>query len=607
MARKRIALACIMALAAAFTPAASAQTVFVLDDAVKMSPEGEIFSHVPLEGYESNNPVWDGRAVTLAGARAERLAFQVMVRAGEGRLDDVDVEVSDLTGPKGTIDAADNVKRFREWYTQVTMPSTSPMANAGLGFYPDALIAADIRPFGLPVDVEAGKVQGIWVDVIIPRAAAPGEYTGTVTVTSGRGEQEQTIAELPLTLRVWDFEIPAERHLRWRIGYTGWETAARHYGYEPMSQRWLEIEREIYRLCWEDCRFVPTTHYSSPRPPFTWENGVFQWDWEDYDRRFGAYLDGSAFADGEPVNIFSLPINVRACHPTGARRPSEADRFDADMLAAAVKALIEHWNEKGWSLDGTFVYVADEPNPGLYPFIKAACKSILEASDGKIRTSVAFYTHFREAGADHVREFSDYVTMWDIAGDCWSPDAFELLKQRQAKGDFIGFYQGSEPFVGSEALDGDGVSLTTWPWIAWRHGLDTLFLYNMTEWGYFRLNRGRRPWADRIRDIWVNPMNQSWQTNSQGVLLYPGYPIGYRGVVPSIRMKDIRRGMQDYEYFWLLSQAGKRELADAIAERIIPESLHEPEGWDFRKASWERDPREWHRARRKMAEAITAE
>jgi hypothetical protein len=586
--------------------AAGGEEVFILDGAVKMSPEGKLFSHIQLHQYLSNNPAWNGSEVTLTGARAERLDFQVMVRAGDDGLADVNVSVSDLAGSAGSISAADGVKLFREWYTEVTIPSTSPMANAGLGFYPDALVPSTVRNFGLPVNVEAGKIQGIWVDVIVPRDAAPGEYSGTITATAGGGDDARVLAELPIKLVVRDFEIPAEPHLRWRVGYSGWDVTAINSEAEPMTKGWLEVEREVYRITWEDCRMAPTTHYNTPNVPYTWEDGVFTWDFTEFDKRFGPYLDGSAFADGVPVNIFSMPIYLRNGIPTGGRSLEAMANLDTDMLAAATRALIKHWDEKGWNLESTFVYVADEPNPPFYPHIKRACDAINEASDGKIYTSMAFYTHFRADPAAHVNEFKDHITMWDIAGDCMSQVAFDMLKEQQAKGDSIGFYQGSEPFCGSEALDGDGLSMTTWPWIAWRHGLDTLFYYNMTEWQYFRLNRSDRPWARRIRNIWTNPLNQSWQTNSQGVFIYPGYVIGYRGVIPSIRLKQIRRGMQDYEYLWLLGQAGRRDLADKLCKRIIPQCLHECGGGDYRPAVWQRDPREWSRARREMAEAIVS-
>jgi len=578
--------------------------VFVLDDAVKMSPDGKIFSLIDLGEYAASNPVWDGKSIKLSGAKAETVAFQVMVGAGKGPLSAVSVQVSDLKGAGGTIPAA-KIALFREWYVKVTRPSTSPAFSAGLGEYPDALIPADVAKFGLPIDVAAEKIQGIWVDVAIPRDAKAGPYKGTVTVTA----KGQPLARLELTLNVYGFAIPAERHLRWRIGYSGFEDVAQHYGINASrdcgkeSEEFRKMEEDLYKMCWEGHRFVPTTHYNTPRPETTGRGAEMKIQWASFDRRFGKYLDGSAFEDKTPINIFSLPVNVDAGWPTGGRTPDLA-RLDTQVLDSVIRQIAKHWDEKGWKLEDTFAYMADEPAPERYPFIKKACE-VIHNADKRIRTSVAFYTHFGPEGPQIVKEFSGYVTMWDIAGDYMNLPA---LAGRQAAGDTIGFYQGSEPFEGSEALDGDGFSLTTWPWIAWRYKLDTLFLYNMTEWSYFRLDRVQKPWGNLPRNIWTNPLNQSWQTNSQGVLLYPGDYVGVKGVIPSIRMKQIRRGMQDYEYFWLASEKGQKARAEEVAKRIIPKALHEAAagiGDNFYgKGQWNRDPRNWAAARTELAKTI---
>jgi hypothetical protein len=134
----------------------------------------------------------------------------------------------------------------------------------------------------------------------------------------------------------------------------------------------------------------------------------------------------------------------------------------------------------------------------------------------------------------------------------------------------------------------------------------------MTEWDYFRLDTpaGReKPWARLLRDIWINPLNQSWQTNSQGVLVYPGWQVGLRGVVATIRLKQVRRGMQDYEYLWLLAQKGDKAKADEICRRIVPAALGEATGNKFGQGAygpglWQRDPRAWAGARAEMAELI---
>jgi len=587
----------LLALAGIACRAPAGPRVLVLDDAVKMGADGRLMSLVDLPGYLDANPAWNGHAITLQGARGETVAFQVVVRAGREPLEGVQLRLSGLRREGGGEIAADRLAVFREWYLRVTLPTTSPGGSAGAGEYPDALIPAATPGWGLPVPVAAGRAQGIWVDCAIPRDAGPGHYRGRVEVLAG----QRSLASLEVRLEVYGFALPRERHLRWRTGYSDWETLPQALGIAPESPAWLELEADLYRLAWEQHRLAPTTHYHDLPLPTRGSGPGLAIDWTAFDRRFGRYLDGSAFADGVPLNVFSLPINLHCGWP-GRRYAAEAARVDAALLEAAARQVARHWDEKGWRLDDAFVYVADEPGPDQFPGVRKALAA-LRAGDPRLRTSVAFYREFGRDPAALAKAFGGLVTQWDVAGDYLDPEA---LRSRQAAGETVGFYQGGEPFQGGEALDDDGLALTTWPWIAWRYRLDHLFLYNMTEWTYFRLDRAQVPWASSKREIWENPLNQSWQTNSQGVLLYPGSYVGIRGVVASMRLKQVRRGLQDYEYLWLAAQAGAGAQADAVARRLVPRALHEagPPGELGPRGPWERDPRAWQAARRELAAAI---
>ncbi len=607
------AIATLFALGALACRGAEGPRVVVLDDAVKMGADGRLLGLVELDGYLGANPAWDGRAITLAGARGETVAFQVVVQPGAVALRDVDVGVSELRRDGGGSIGAGQLSRFREWYVSVTVPSTSPAGSAGPGEYPDALVPADTPGFGLPIDVPARRSQGIWIDCAIPRTAPAGTYRGAVVVSAAG----RTLARLDLVLAVHGFALPLERHLRWRVGYSGWETVPARLGIREGSREWLDLERDLYRLAWEGHRIAPTTHYHAVHLRSRGGGDALAIDWTDFDRRFGGYLDGSAFADGVPLNAFSSPINLhvlRGWPPEPAAgvaggleseilEPRRGRRVDRATLTAASRLFARHWDEKGWRLDDAFVYVADEPHPDRHASVRAACEAV-RAGDGRIRTSVAFYTELGRDARGLVEAFAGLVTQWDLAGDYADLPA---LRERRAAGDRVGVYQGGEPFEGGEALDDDGLALTTWPWIAWRYGLDSLFLYNMTEWSYFRLDLAKGvPWSGRRREIWENPLNQSWQTNSQGVLVYPGPYVGIRGVVASIRLKQVRRGMQDYEYLWLAKERGRGATADAVARRLVPRALHEagPLGRLGARGPWERDPRAWAAARRELAAAI---
>jgi len=79
-----------------------------------------------------------------------------------------------------------------------------------------------------------------------------------------------------------------------------------------------------------------------------------------------------------------------------------------------------------------------------------------------------------------------------------------------------------------------------------------------------------------------NPRHKDWiRLNGDGVLFYPGTPAGLNEPLASFTMKSLRRGLQDYEYLWLLRQRGVS--ADDIVNRVVPragEWAHDPDAWD---------------------------
>jgi hypothetical protein len=135
----------------------------------------------------------------------------------------VNLSASALTGPGGASIPASSVTLYREYYITVTGTanygggSNPPL---GSGTYPEPLI-----PFNDPetgallcgsgatlkacnASISAGQNQPYWVDISVPRGAAnspPGVYTGTISVTADEGS-----VSIPVTLRVWNFELPGQ-------------------------------------------------------------------------------------------------------------------------------------------------------------------------------------------------------------------------------------------------------------------------------------------------------------------------------------------------------------------------------------------------------------
>ena len=83
-------------------------------------------------------------------------------------------------------------------------------------------------------------------------------------------------------------------------------------------------------------------------------------------------------------------------------------------------------------------------------------------------------------------------------------------------------------------------------------------------------------------DLYENPLNfdetrkpnyperDAIRINGDGIVFYPGYDVGLDEPVASFVMKSLRRGLQDYEYLWLLKKAGKESELKPIVDSLIP-------------------------------------
>jgi hypothetical protein len=159
---------------------------------------------------------------SISAARGEYESFQIVANGAANGLNNVNVTVSDLKGPDGQIIPKTNVTLYREKYVYVDKASPNHGGSnkpLGPGWYADGLIPftdpATGKPLSgaqlaaVPFDLKAGKNQPIWVDVLVPRTAAAGTYTGTYTVSSNQGNTTGNIS-----LKVWNFTLPAKPALK---------------------------------------------------------------------------------------------------------------------------------------------------------------------------------------------------------------------------------------------------------------------------------------------------------------------------------------------------------------------------------------------------------
>ena len=551
--------------------------------------------HVAGRDWSEQSTIWSRaeKRIRLAGARNEWVGFQLIVEAAGDNLKYVNVSASDLTGPGGEKISARSAKLFRVWYTEVTEPSrilsgfnAMGLPSLGTGFYGDALIPFHVRGWGAPFAVPKGRNQAVYVDLKIPKNIPAGVYKGTITVKADRARD--AAAEVELT--VWDFDIPDKLNAR-AEGPLYRATIPGAFGVGSTDELNLKLERQYFRMCREH-RMIGYIYDCFPKLEGKGKDITI--DWAFHDKRFGPYFDGTAFDDRVPLEHWNVPVDTYWPGPRGA------DAKDPDLYYGRIESVLkqydQHFKEKGWNPRMyVFFQGLDEPSQqAQFVKIKKLAETVHRSSK-RIKMRHDFYTAFGKP-EPLLEYFGDSMDIWCISG-CFYP--VKLLQAEQAKGKEAWFYQGSEPWIGSENLDNEALGLRTWAWIGWKYGVDCWHNWCSGRWGGENLL------------IWPNNSGtrQYWRPNHNGVMMFPGKCLGVDEIFPSIRLKAYRRGNTDYEYFVLLKALGAGAKADEIVNSIIRKALGEAgnnEALIGKFGDWSHDPDEWEKARPKLAEAILA-
>jgi hypothetical protein len=595
--------------------APAGMVVWAIGDSVRIDPvrnqayeeNPKLFPDGLRAGYKQSNLIWDAASsrVSLHAARNEVVAFQIVIERTGERLSNVRVAIGDLANTNGVRIPPANVDLFREWYVDVKTPSKQGYT-LGTGWYPDGLLPClrwtgnlyphtYVMPFDLPDPLNnvgaSQRSQAMWVDIYVPnspQAVPPGRYTAPVAISSDQGQ-----SRLTLDLNVWDFALPEESHLKPNI-HT--DTEINTFA-EELELKYYQLIRR-HRLAMYPLGYAPALKISGTD---------VQIDWSRYDARLGKYLDGSAFTSrhgyhgpgyGVPLEFLVLPFDAYPMNlykqARGIQKSGKEFKFYAPWPVSLPKA--GRTPEYGQIWKNTFRAVQShfDAHPSwnrtrLLVFFL----SLDEAYDDEARERMFYYGQLlKDSGASRLEYRVDggypketterLAKMLDVAIlalDTWHESGVDVLKK-----------EGVDPwfYMGAAITDADGLNCRSLSWLAWKLGAGSWTLWELD--------------FNSLR-AWQNPETYP-NFNGHGMLVYRGETMGLDEPAASIRLKGLRRGSQDYEYFWLLSQVpGGRQIVDQAVKAVVHGTITEktPLG---APGVWKHDPDEWDRVRLQIGEAI---
>ena len=580
------------------------------------------------EAVPASPHFWDAAAkrLKLHGGRNEVVAAQLMFTAAED-VAGVNVEVGDLKGAAGSIPADPNVQLFLELYQFVANGSYSwgpPSAVLpSKKWYPDALApfndpyGPERKPVASPftIAVSNGPNQGVWIDVYIPKSAAPGRYEAPIRVTAAG----TAVWTGTLDLTVHRFTLPDEQHVdamgeMYCVLYGMHDAAFRKAGVD----KWWAVAKRYHQMAHQH-RFVVLER----------EDAVNIWpDTNAYVRTYGTVLDGTLFTKAEGYygpGEGAGPAFWRA--PYVQAFNGEVPRFTDIQLQRYADTASRFWaffKQRGWDKKRCVAFITDEWKISAQAV--ADERRLQEAIDagagGPGRISLIWPSHTDAATltADPALDLRGIVRWWAPNGSACNP---AFYAERMKAGETVWFYHSGHPCIGVHCVNASGIELRTWGTICWRYGITGSW------WWAMDYPNPAAPYA--------KPQYKDGDTRwGNGVAFYPGARLkdvglpNIDGPVASLRMKAYRRGLQDYEYGWLLKQAGKGALADERIRQVIPKALTEASGTSLNAAEgnksatseqrggavsarggangppWSTDANDWYRMREDLAAALGA-
>ena len=521
-------------------------------------------------------PAGVGQSVVLAAARNEYESFQILVRS-DRPVTGINIKPGDLKGPQGSVIRAKDARLYRQHQLEIIESSFSYNNETFKpGWYPDALIPfrhpvtnqllRNGRFKAVPFDLPPQQTHGFWIDIYVPKAAKAGKYRGYYLVcANGQPSKKITVA-----LSVWDFALPDTPTMQTALGSPAMRL--RTY-YADRAKASKELEPTDWNAIENQCAAEVSNHRINATPPAALVTPQHQPDgsWRIPSEEL---IKLRKFLDRYDVNA------VQVARPQSIVKDPEAEH---DKLYAWLRAFDQAAAELNRPHVMFYTYLSDEPSSEeRYRFVRK-WGSAIRAAKSVVKVLVVEQT---------IPKNEKWGNLYG-AVDIWCP-LFSLhdeasAARRMAMGEMFWCYTCLESRQPTPrwAIDVPLMNYRVPAWIAWRYGMSGILYWgNMVYW-------------KEVDDPWISPKtyrnkyNAKIVYNGEGTLLYPGRAVGYDGIVPSLRIKALRDGIEDFEYLAILERAG---LADEARKVVLPLA----ESW----FKWEKDPAAYRIARAKLADMI---
>jgi hypothetical protein len=465
--------------------------------------------------------------ISLAGNEYE--SFQICLLGAPGReIKNVKIEANDLrSASTGARIPAAEIEWQQVGFVKIERLRKSA-ANEGAwpGWWPDPLLPVE------KFDLKSGFTQPVWVTVHAPAGTRAGEYSGTIRVLA------DDLPPVPVSLRaqVHDFELPREGHLKTAFslmnGYL-----EKIYGKPLTALRRQQFGDFLLK------------HRLNP---------------DDISRTDLPEIDDLLHFNSLGLNAFNIANLV----PERGNRTWVPNAELSDYTPSFMQHLIDRLDpyvsklRDAGLIRKSYIYTFDERDAEFFPLMREYF--------GMVKRR---YPEVHTMTTSHValdpRVLRDLNVDWIVPLTSWYD--FDKAEQCRRAGLEVWGYVAigpREPYANFMADDPLVEARVLW-WQIYHQKMDGFLFWGVNIWdrrgNTNPIDPGRGPlleWSitnGRPKDEQVLQ-----ELHGDGQLVYPGK----NGPIGSIRLANIRDGLEDYEYLWLLAKRNGVESARQSCQAV---------------------------------------
>jgi hypothetical protein len=455
--------------------------------------------------------------IELAGNEVEGFQIALCPRTGL-TLRDVVIETEPLHSSEGRAMDPRAITWRQVGYVRLDEPSGHPISRPRPGWYPDPLLEVD------RFDVRPAMTQAIWVNVHASHDTPPGTYSGKLRVKPANAKPKT----LDLSVTVWPFALPERPSIKTAFCIMD--------GF--LRRTYKVVTPQLRRAAWD----LMLEHRLNP---------------DDISRTDPPAIDDLDYARSRGLNAFNV-VNLvpRPTRPVDWVCYAGLKDYPPDFktkLAERLDPYMADLKRRGL-LDLAYFYGFDERGPEYLPLIKDLFGFVKQRWPGVHTLTTAGFT-FKHDGwrDDNVDWYCPLSSVYDL-------ERAGMLRKAGKKVWWYTCCGPQYPYANFSSIDYPTIEARLIWWMAFKWEVDGFLFWHVNFWPEaMPVIDGHDPFID-VRLPHIAGMT------GDGLFTYPG-----KGrLLSSIRLENLRDGIEDYDLLTRLASTTRRTQVDRLCNRLCP-------------------------------------